>query len=315
MKMMLPKWKPDKDSLAYCATSLATGFIHPVFQFYYVKVFLDRYNIQTAWFQVVQVIYMFWNAVNDPLFGYCQDNCQLACVKRRRHAMLFGGPFFALSFLLFWFPWNENGNSHWICGIHFLVALCFYDSMFTYVLLAQGCILAEMTDIHEKRLRMLQYSNCAYLIGSISIFLCETFSSHLENFFHFQLCTLFLAFLACLGFTYTGKNAHTLYDLKENQKQTNSQSRSTDHGIFKLTWQILSNSNFFWFVIMNFMTEIHINYLVNFCSIVTDNVVSKTVMPELWWSGFYGMVVTLPKVSKFVFYSRPGSINYQLYNS
>lgn len=44
-----------------------------MFMFYYVKVFLNVFHINEYWFNVSQVLFMIWNAVNDPLFGYIQD--------------------------------------------------------------------------------------------------------------------------------------------------------------------------------------------------------------------------------------------------
>lgn len=44
-----------------------------MFMFYYVKVFLNVFHVNTYWFNLAQVLFMVWNAVNDPLFGYLQD--------------------------------------------------------------------------------------------------------------------------------------------------------------------------------------------------------------------------------------------------
>nr|KAG5709737.1 hypothetical protein BaRGS_027762 [Batillaria attramentaria] len=39
------------------------------FSFYYVKVFLNEYHVPESWFHFSQLLYMIWNAVNDPLFA------------------------------------------------------------------------------------------------------------------------------------------------------------------------------------------------------------------------------------------------------
>ena len=109
-------------------------------------------------FFILQVVYMIWNAVNDPLFGYIQDNYDFSWVKTRRHCVLYGAPFFALGFLLPWFPWADysNPDNSWICGAHLMFALCFYDTMFTFVLLAQCAIFTEMSKKQDDRVRLVR---------------------------------------------------------------------------------------------------------------------------------------------------------------
>lgn len=40
--------------------------------FYYVKVYINQFHVDTKWFNVAQTLFMFWNTINDPLFGYLQ---------------------------------------------------------------------------------------------------------------------------------------------------------------------------------------------------------------------------------------------------
>ena len=252
---------------------------------------------------------MVWNALNDPLIGYCQDNCNSIIVRKRRYAILFGAPLFVISFLVPWFPWREYAESDWLCGVHFLVSLCFYDTMFTFVLLAQGCILAEMTNDHESRLRMLQYSNCGKLMGSFSVFFCEVASDHLTNYFEFQMTCCVIAVVAWISMTYTGIRADTMYDEKLEisvhkinsgrnfPDETVANGRNELHeGICSLTWQILKNTDFLCFVTMNFMNEFHGIFGVGFCIIITDAIVPRECLSPIYWSFFYGMVMVFPKV-------------------
>lgn len=43
-----------------------------MFMFYYVKIYLNIFHVPQMWFNIAQTLFMFWNAVNDPLFGYMQ---------------------------------------------------------------------------------------------------------------------------------------------------------------------------------------------------------------------------------------------------
>ena len=108
---------------------------------------------------------MLWNAVNDPLFGYLQDNLQssAACLRSRRHSILYGAPFFALSFILTWLPWADyesRDTPAWLGGLQLMVVLCFYDALFTFVLLAQSSLFTELSIEQEERIefRLLRYA-------------------------------------------------------------------------------------------------------------------------------------------------------------
>lgn len=59
-------------NLALFCGQLALGLMQTTFMFYYVKVFLNVFHVNEYWFNVAQVLFMIWNAINDPLFGYIQ---------------------------------------------------------------------------------------------------------------------------------------------------------------------------------------------------------------------------------------------------
>ena len=41
-----------------------------------IDVFFNLYRISNYWFNVAQVVFLIWNAINDPLFGYFQVSSQ-----------------------------------------------------------------------------------------------------------------------------------------------------------------------------------------------------------------------------------------------
>lgn len=106
---------------------------------------------------------MIWNAVNDPLFGYLQDNSRVPCCSQRRLSILYGAPLYSLTFLLAWFPWRTYTPGDWLSGLHLTVALCAFDGMLTFVLLAQCALFAEISSNHQSRLRLVKYSQVRIL--------------------------------------------------------------------------------------------------------------------------------------------------------
>jgi len=292
-------------SVAYAATSLGSSLINPVFTFYYVKVYLNRFHVSEPWFQLAQVIFMIWNAVNDPLFGCLQDNAR-SCVmlRSRRYSILYGAPLFVAAFILPWFPWADYGSSapSWLAGIQLTVALCFYDAMFTFVLLAQCALLAELSTTQSDRVRMVQYSQAASLIGSVSVLVCETMSSGLEHYTSFQLTCVGLGVAAGLCFVYTGLNADTQFD--HLAKLPNGIPREKAVTAVDAMWtalsqtrQIFAQPSFISFVLMNFCQIYHTTFLANFANIIGDQLLGSG-LSQAAKSGLYGTLFVIPQVCK-----------------
>uniref|UniRef100_A0A914UQI3 Uncharacterized protein n=1 Tax=Plectus sambesii TaxID=2011161 RepID=A0A914UQI3_9BILA len=189
-------------TFAVCITSFGSNLAHTVFMFYYVKVFLS-YHISEGWFQFAQVLFLLWNALNDPLFGYFQDMGD-SWMRNRKKCILLGAPFFALSFLLPWFPWTDTQSPSWITGVHMIVALFFYDGFFSFVLLAWSALFAENTTDHGGRVRAVKYSQIAALIAVNVIVVMEKLSNSLQDMASFQVGTVVIAMIAFCCWSYTG---------------------------------------------------------------------------------------------------------------
>jgi len=62
----------DKQALIVASAALACSILHTLFNFYYLKVFLNFYHLDAFWLNLAQILFMIWNALNDPIFGYIQ---------------------------------------------------------------------------------------------------------------------------------------------------------------------------------------------------------------------------------------------------
>lgn len=112
---------------------------------------------------------MVWNAINDPLFGYLQDNSRVPCCSQRRLSILYGAPLYSLAFLIAWFPWQTYAPGDWLSGVHLTVSLCAFDAMLTFVLLAQCALFAEISGHHQSRIRLVKYNQVRTLHNTFSI--------------------------------------------------------------------------------------------------------------------------------------------------
>ncbi|KAK3091400.1 hypothetical protein FSP39_019632 [Pinctada imbricata] len=295
----------DYQILAYCACSMGFSLISGAFGFYYVKVFLNFYHIEEKWFQTAQVLFMIWNAINDPLFAYCQDNFQTRFTRTRRHSILYGAPLFALSFLVPWFSWGSHPVT---VGLHLIVTLFFWDTMFTFIGLTVCCLFTEISQNENDRYKLTRWSQVASLLGSSSVFVLEHTSNSLNDFGSFQMTTILIAFCSWLLMHYCGRNCHTMYDLeqmKSNGSVTVTKPKATSDGQIesycRQTCQILRDRNFISFVITNFFQEFHKTFLSNFMAIICDQLISTEQVPLKIRSTFYGSISICAHIMLIVF--------------
>ena len=284
--------------LALASGSMGFSMISSVFGFYYVKCFLNYYHIKEGWFQFAQTLYLVWNTVNDPLFAYLQDNAKIRGTRTRRESVLYAAPFFALSFLVPWFPWgNPETMAPWVTGIHLITALCFWDTMFTYVGLAACSLYTEIALDYTNRVRALKYGQIGSIIGSLSVFLVQYVSNGLENFQAFQVTCVLVAVLSCLLMRYCGKHAHTERELQGVELKDLLGEKVQISSYSVLTKQLLTNRNLLSFVAVNFFQEFHRIYLHNFLAIFCDQLIPKGVIPDIVRSVFYGGNFLVSKVT------------------
>ncbi|XP_013379044.1 transmembrane protein 180 isoform X2 [Lingula anatina] len=231
---------------------------------------------------------MVWNAINDPLFGYIQDRAEW--LRKRRYAVLFGGPFYCLAFLVPWFPWGNYESGSWLCGAHLLFSLCLFDTLFTFVLLAQCAIFTEMSGRHDDRLRLVRYAKIASVLNSGTLFATNMISDNLNDIPSFQKFAVVLACLAMVCFYITGTYAHTEYELRQVVAGKPEKSRPvSQYSFMRQAWQLLTQKNFLCFVAMNFCQEFHRAFMNGFTAIITDTLFSPEVLPTFHKSVFYSM--------------------------
>ncbi|KAL2100911.1 hypothetical protein ACEWY4_002672 [Coilia grayii] len=293
-------------AVAYAMTTVGGSMMNSIFSFYYVKLFLNKYRISEGAFHQSQVVYMIWNALNDPLFGYLQDNSHVPCCSRRRLSILYGAPFYALAFLLAWFPWRAYQSGDWLSGLHLMVTLCAFDGMLTFVMLAQCALFAEISAHHQNRLRLIQYSQVASLVGSSSVLFCGLVSHNMEDFGAFQAFCVLVAVLACGCMLYTGLNSESRFDSKTEERETqsdgppsptsSSQPQLSLSSVIFMTCQILTNRDFQLFVFMNFFQVFMVAFCNNFTMIFAEHLIPPDVLPSLAKSFMYGAGFICPQI-------------------
>ncbi|KAI4898187.1 hypothetical protein NFI96_028846, partial [Prochilodus magdalenae] len=282
-------------AVAYSMTTLGSSMMNSIFSFYYVKLFLNKYRISEAAFHQSQVVYMIWNALNDPLFGYLQDNSNMKCCSLRRLSILYGAPFYGLAFLLTWFPWGDYAPGDWLSGLHLMVTLCAFDGMLTFVLLAQCALFAEISEHHHNRLRLIKYNQVASLLGSSSVLFCGLVSNNMDNFAAFQGFCFVVALLGCACMVYTGLYSEGRFDRKCSDADSEQPVLSFS-SVLTMTWQIITNRDFQLFVVMNFFQVFMLAFCNNFAMIFVEHLIPADVLPSLAKSIMYGAGFICPQL-------------------
>ncbi|CAD6196905.1 unnamed protein product [Caenorhabditis auriculariae] len=256
------------NSLLLVISIFGLGLVLSVQSVYYIKVFFDEFHLPSNYLKIVQIIYLVWNAVNDPLMGYMQDiGCGMKWIMDRRKVVLYAGPALCASFLLFWFPWSTTVG--WVTALHLLVSLCIYDTLFTLVLSAYCGLCVEASGKHQDRVRILVYGEVATILGGSLIFPLERIPHSQEYFWMFQSCCVAIAVMAAVLLLFSGSKmrierpTNEAYELGDEQDLKGDSS--SKHAL-QVSWQIIKEPRFIclvgaqFFRIMRFMANE--NYLL-----------------------------------------------------
>jgi len=205
--------------------AIPTGLLAFVFGLKYVEFFYDDLALLPIYFIAGQVIYMTINALNDPVSGQISDQTDPKRWGSRRLIYIkYGGPIWALTFMLVWLPWSLNNQL--IIFIHYVVTICAFDTMLTLVILVWLAVLPEMTTNIDERNKAQFYAGLLGTIVVLPIFIAiATMSPNSDGFrilmFIFALVSIvFLWITAQMCEEKPEFQNDQVYTLKESIKAT-----------------------------------------------------------------------------------------------
>ena len=133
----------------YGLLSLLKSSIHYIHLVYYVQIFVSIYRIDLDHFWIAECLFLIWNTLNDPLFGWISDR-YISSVHHRLDYLSICTPLLCLSSLLFWYPWMELTSA--VLGLQLLVSLCLYDTFLTIIDLNCNSLLIDIPNCRRERL-------------------------------------------------------------------------------------------------------------------------------------------------------------------
>ncbi|XP_015414789.1 PREDICTED: transmembrane protein 180 isoform X1 [Myotis davidii] len=291
-------------AVVYGSLTLFITILHNVFLLYYVDTFVSVYKISKAAFWVGETVFLLWNSLNDPLFGWLSDRQFLssqprpgsgqgsrggstpwsgsglssrAVVLARVRALGWHGPLLALSFLVFWVPWAP-------AGLQFLLCLCLYDSFLTLVDLHHHALLADLALSAHDRTHLNFYCSLFSATGSLSVFASYAFWNK-EDFSSFRAFCVALAAGSALGFV--GATRLLRRRVEAAGREPGCPDLAAESGLCgeeagnitlgQYLWQLARHRNFLWFVVMDLVQVFHCHFNSNFFPLFLEHLLSDHI--------------------------------------
>ncbi len=157
---------PRKTKIFYGIGDLGNAVINSAVQFFLMKFYTDGALVPPALAGNALLAGKFWDAVNDPLFGWLADRTNSSW-GRRRVFMIFGAIPLALSIALLWFV--PEGLSRTMTFLWIALTFIFFDSMWTLTNVPYYALTSELTDDYDERSSLtatrMVMAVPAYLVG------------------------------------------------------------------------------------------------------------------------------------------------------
>lgn len=146
------------------------GSLLSIFYTDYLGLSEDAYIIN-----IVSLIYLVWNAFNDPLFGFLSDKTK-SDKGRRIPFMRYTAPFLGLTFALIW--WADPSFNDWEIFAWMLTTMLLYDTAYTIIGIVYSALLPEITEHEQGRNQLQVFANFFYLLGTIIGFILPDMFRH-----------------------------------------------------------------------------------------------------------------------------------------
>ena len=256
-------------ALAYGMTNFSAAVLNNIFITYYVEMAVSVSKVSEGWFMTAQIVYCVWNSLNDPACGWFADKNVIetskGVYKRRTPRIKRGGPMWAVSFILMWFPWGSGDTSPTLAGLHLIVVLMAYDGWLSYTLVNHQALLADMTTDNVERERCTMYGAACQIAGSAAIFFAHM-SWDPQNLATFRYYAVAAAVISCVGFQYTSTSKH-IDESCGHLMGASPRCTSDTPSLVTFSKQTLKQKNLWSFALMALLQQFSCTFSTNFFSI------------------------------------------------
>ncbi|MCX7855580.1 MAG: MFS transporter [Anaerolineae bacterium] len=166
--MNIPSEKlPVQTKLIYGVGDVGNAIVNSAIQFFLLAFYTDGALIPAGLASTALWVAKFWDAVNDPLFGWLSDRTTSRFGKRRVY-MIFGALPLAISIALLWSVPRGLSN----VGVFIWIAFTFmlFDTLWTLTNVPYYALTAELTEDYDERSSLTAFRMVlgvpAYIVGA-----------------------------------------------------------------------------------------------------------------------------------------------------
>lgn len=282
---------PASQKVYFGLGQLGSTLLMGIFNASVLKFYIDVVQLNEVWIISMWLMFMVWNTINDPIFGYISDSRKPnKKIGKRLPWMRYFNPFLALFFALTWFcPLGDT----WVQGAYLLLMLLLYDTGYTIVVLNFCAVLADMTTDTIERSNIQVIGGIFGAIAAIAAVIVPSFLLTGEiNLRAFQT-TMVITAIACFIFLEICAYKIKVRDIGEDEKAMGI-VESVKRSLKNKSLVALVTSNF----AMTFLAAVAIGSLFYFTEHVLGVTDIGVVIPLLFIFG--GCVLGLVLLMKWI---------------
>ncbi len=215
-------------------------------QTYYIRIV----RIDLLMWSLAFLIYMIWNAINDPLFGHLSDKTRTKYGRRIPYLMICS-PLLSINFIIMYFAPIES--SQWIKFTWLLISLLTYDSFFTIISITFTSLLAELSINPQERAVINLFAGIGNGIGFGIAYLLPLLLINNEAVPYSQNKDVFLLIIIILAILGAVFLAFTAFGIKERPELLPKKEERL--AILQSIKSVLANRSFITYSIFNFMVS------------------------------------------------------------
>ncbi|TFG20697.1 MAG: MFS transporter [Promethearchaeota archaeon] len=238
---------PLKTKINYGLGSLGLQLTTGLFAAWTLTFYIKIVKIDFLLWALAWIIYLVWNAVNDPLFGFFSDNTNTKYGRRIPFIMVCG-PLMSISFVLLYL--TPTDSEQWVYFIWLLVTLIAYDSFFTIVGLCFNALMSELSIEPDERAKMNLFASIGGGLGlsityALPILFIQNVQPYSQNRPIFLTIVIVVAILGAMFLSFTA------FGIKERPELMPEEDENL--GLWQAMKTTLKNKSFLIFAVFNFM--------------------------------------------------------------
>jgi GPH family glycoside/pentoside/hexuronide:cation symporter len=151
--------------ISYGLGAFGLESLYEVFSGFYVFYYVDQLGLAVTLMAIINLVYGFWDAVDDPVVGFFSDNTRTRW-GRRRPWLLIGLPFY-VGFLVFIYivpkPFQQRNALFWYALVIFIL----FEAAYTVMSVNYSALFPELFQGLRERARASSYTQGLGMLGEL----------------------------------------------------------------------------------------------------------------------------------------------------